>query len=82
MGSLLKFFYKEKIDENFLINNKSSFELPFIINKDKLNVGVAWSGSFNGPNEPYRSVPLESLNKIFSLMLIFIACKKKFGKEI
>tara|TARA_B100001063_G_scaffold211760_1_gene210272 strand:- start:270 stop:1967 length:1698 start_codon:yes stop_codon:yes gene_type:complete len=81
LGSLLKFFYKEKIDENFLINNKSSFELPFIINKDKLNVGIAWSGSFNGPNEPYRSIPLESLNKIFSLDVNFYCLQKEIWER-
>ena len=40
LGSLLKFFYKEKIDENFLTNN-SLIDLPFILNKDKLNVGIS-----------------------------------------
>ena len=41
------------------------------INKTKLNVGIAWSGSFNGPNEPFRSIPLKSLEKIFSLDINF-----------
>ena len=81
LGSLLKFFYKEKIDENFLINNNSSFKLPFIMNKDKLNVGIAWSGSFNGPNEPYRSIPLESLNKIFSLNINFYCLQKEIWER-
>jgi hypothetical protein len=81
LGSLLKFFYNEKIDENFLINNKSSFELPSVINKDKLNVGIAWSGSFNGPNEPYRSIPLESLNKIFSLDVNFYCLQKEIWER-
>ena len=29
--------------------------------------GLVWSGSFNGTNEPYRSIPLSSLKKILSL---------------
>ena len=80
LGSLLKFFYKEKIDENFLINN-SLFDLPFILKKDKLNVGIAWSGSFNGPNEPYRSIPLEALNKIFSLDINFYCLQKEIWER-
>ena len=80
LGSLLKFFYKEKIDENFLINN-SLFDFPFILNKDKLNVGITWSGSFNGPNEPYRSIPLKALNKIFSLDVNFYCLQKEIWER-
>lgn len=80
LGSLLKFFYKEKIDENFLINN-SLFDLPFILKKDKLNVGIAWSGSFNGPNEPYRSIPLKALNRIFSLDVNFYCLQKEIWER-
>ena len=32
-----------------------------------MNIGLVWSGSFNGTNEPYRSIPLSSLKKILSL---------------
>jgi tetratricopeptide (TPR) repeat protein len=80
LGSLLKFFYKENIDENFLINN-GLFNLPFILNKDKLNIGIAWSGSFNGPNEPYRSIPLKALNKIFSLDVNFYCLQKEIWER-
>lgn len=80
LGSLLKFFYKEKIDENFLINN-SLFDLPFVLNKEKLNVGIAWSGSFNGPNEPYRSIPLKALNRIFSLDVNFYCLQKEIWER-
>lgn len=80
LGSLLKFFYKEKIDESLLTNN-SLFDLPFILNKDKLNVGIAWSGSFNGPNEPYRSIPLKALNKIFSLDINFFCLQKEIWER-
>jgi tetratricopeptide (TPR) repeat protein len=81
LGSLIKFFYKEKINENILINNNRSFNLPFVLNKDKLNVGIAWSGSFNGPNEPYRSIPLEALNKIFSLDVNFYCLQKEIWER-
>ena len=80
LGSLLKFFYKEKIDESLLTNN-SLFDLPFISNKDKLNVGIAWSGSFNGPNEPYRSIPLKALNRIFSLDVNFYCLQKEIWER-
>jgi tetratricopeptide (TPR) repeat protein len=80
LGSLLKFFYKENIDENFLINNSLS-DLPFILKKDKLNIGIAWSGSFNGPNEPYRSIPIKALNKIFSLDVNFYCLQKEIWER-
>ena len=80
LGSLVKFFYKKKIDENFL-TNKNLFDLPFVLNKDKLNVGIAWSGSFNGPNEPYRSIPLKALNRIFSLDINFYCLQKEIWER-
>ena len=80
LGSLLKFFYKEKIDESLLTNN-NLFDLPFVLNKDKLNVGIAWSGSFNGPNEPYRSIPLKALNRIFSLDINFYCLQKEIWER-
>ena len=70
LGSLIKFFYKEKFNANDnLIQSNKDEDLKWKnkISKSKLNVGLAWSGSFNGPNEPYRSVPLKSLEKILSI---------------
>mgnify|MGYP001226301781 FL=1 len=74
LGSLLKYFYKNHIssDENLIRFEKNSVDnWKKEINKTKLNVGIAWSGSFNGPNEPFRSIPLKSLEKIFSLDINF-----------
>ena len=74
LGSLLKYFYKNSIsdDENLINLEKNSVEKwKKEINNAKLNVGIAWSGSFNGPNEPFRSIPLKSLEKIFSLNINF-----------
>mgnify|MGYP001350915256 FL=1 len=74
LGSLLKYFYKNPIgnDESLIELEKNSLEKwKKEINKTKFNVGIAWSGSFNGPNEPFRSIPLKSLEKIFSLNINF-----------
>ena len=68
LGSLIKFFFDENFnkDENLLQTNKDNdLKWNKKINKDKLNVGIVWSGSFNGANEPYRSIPLKSLKKYF-----------------
>jgi len=70
LGSLIKFFFKEKFEknENLLQTNKDiDLKWKNKIDSNKLNIGFVWSGGFNGANEPYRSVPLKSLKKIFSL---------------
>jgi len=70
IGSLIKFFFKEKFGdhENLIQTNKNNdLKWKDKIITDKLNVGLVWSGGFNGANEPYRSIPLKSLSKIFSL---------------
>ena len=84
LGSLLKFFYEEKIDDNLLIdidkNDLSNLPIKYF-NKDKLNIGIAWSGSFKGPNEPYRSIPLEALSKIFSLDINYYCLQKEIWQR-
>ena len=74
LGSLIKFFYKEKINDPTrlfdLSNLKKKTELVKI-KKSKLNVGIAWSGSFYGPGEPYRSLRLQDLEKLFLLDINF-----------
>ena len=70
LGSLIKFFYKEKIDfKDILIQSNNELDLKWKneISNSKLNIGLAWSGSFNGPNEPYRSIPLETFKRILKL---------------
>ena len=84
LGSLLKFFYKVKIDNNLLIdidkNDLSNLPIKYF-NKYKLNIGIAWSGSFKGPNEPYRSIPLEALSKIFSLDINYYCLQKEIWQR-
>jgi len=84
LGSLIKFFYEENFDSNdSIINHKNKFSKISINNFDnkKLNVGIAWSGSFNGPNEPYRSIPLKSLKKIFSLDINFFSLQNEIWQR-
>ena len=74
LGSLIKFFYKEKIDfKDILIQSNNELDLKWKneISNSKLNIGLAWSGSFNGPNEPYRSIPLETFKRILKLDVNF-----------
>ena len=84
LGSLLKFFYEEKIDDNLLIdidkNDLSNLPIKYF-DKEKLNIGIAWSGSFKGPNEPYRSIPLEALSKIFYLDINYYCLQKEIWQR-
>ena len=80
LGSLIKFFYKEKLDNSELIIDikKDINQNELIkIDKSKLNVGIVWSGSNYGPNEPYRSVPLENLKRLFSLNINFYSLQNE-----
>ena len=74
IGSLIKFFFKEKFEdhENLIQTDKNKdSKWKDKITTDKLNVGLVWSGGYNGANEPYRSIPLKSLKKILSLDVRF-----------
>ena len=80
LGSLIKFFYKEEINlEESLIefNHKNKIELENKIDFSKKNIGLVWSGSFLGPNEPYRSIPLNNFRKILSLNANFYALQNE-----
>ena len=37
-----------------------------VINKNKLNIGLAWSGNPNYPNDEYRSIPLKNFYNLLS----------------
>ena len=80
LGSLIKFFFKEKIDnaENLIqLNNENNIKWKNKIDNSKLNVGLVWSGSFNGSNQPYRSITLKSLEKILSLNANFFCLQNE-----
>ena len=80
LGSLIKFFFKEKIknSENLIqLNIKNNIKWKNKIDNSKLNVGLVWSGSFNGSNQPYRSITLKSFEKILSLNANFYSLQNE-----
>ena len=80
LGSLIKFFYKHRFKENenlISTNVQNDNKWNDNVSNDKLNVGIVWSGSYNGANEPYRSVPLKSLKKLFSLDVNFYSLQNE-----
>jgi tetratricopeptide (TPR) repeat protein len=67
--SLVKYFYKDfKITKKNLIkidlDTVNTFKKE--INNKKKNIGIAWSGTFYGPKQPYRSIPLNKFKDIIS----------------
>ena len=84
LGSILKYFYKEKLNKNEnLIRINKEFSNKWInkFNTKKMKIGIAWSGSATGPNEPYRSIPLKSLNKLFSLDVNFFCLQNEIWER-
>ena len=84
LGSILKYFYKEKFnkDENLIkINKEFSNKWINEFSTKKMKIGIAWSGSVTGPNEPYRSIPLKSLNKLFSLDVNFFCLQNEIWER-
>ena len=80
LGSLIKYFYKDKIDlEDRLIelNKTQKLDIENKIDVSKKNIGIVWSGSFLGPNEPYRSIPLNYFRKILNLDANFYALQNE-----
>ena len=80
LGSLIKYFYKDKIDlEDRLIelNKTQKLDIENKIDISKKNIGIVWSGSFLGPNEPYRSIPLDSFKEILNLNANFYALQNE-----
>ena len=76
----IKFFYNKinSNNDNLLYADQLKIEnWKKKLNFSKLNVGIVWSGFFLGPNEPYRSIPLEKFNKILSLNANFYALQNE-----
>ncbi len=84
LGSLIKIFYKEKIKfQNVIIQSDKELDLKWEkkISKSKFNIGLAWSGSFNGVNEPFRSVPLKTLKRILTLNANFYCLQNEIWES-
>ncbi len=70
LGSLIKFFYLEKYKNHDHLINKDQIQINTWkkkLNYSKPNVGLVWTGSFLGPNQPFRSIQLKNLHKILQL---------------
>ena len=70
LGSLIKHFYLEKYDRHDYLIAKNQNEIDLWKRKlpqTKPNVGLVWTGSLFGPNQPLRSIQLKNINKIFKL---------------
>ncbi len=70
IGSLNKYFYKEKnSDSSDLINfdQKKKIQWNSRLDKKKINIGLVWSGNFFGPKEPSRSIELKNFNELLKL---------------
>ena len=82
LGSLIKYFYDKKIDGN-LLNTKLGFIEKWRneIDTKKINVGLVWSGSYTGANQPYRSVPLKCFGKLLSLDLNFYCLQNEIWER-
>ena len=84
LGSLIKFFYKDKykIDENLLSKDQINItNWNKKLDSTKPKVGIVWSGSFLGPNEPFRSLPLKSLDKVLSLDINFYSLQNEIWER-
>ena len=78
-ASLNNFFYKNKSKKEkklFNIEQETILKWAKKINSKKLKVGLTWSGNLHGVNEPYRSIQLDRLKKIFSLDCEFFCLQK------
>ena len=72
LGSLNKYFYKEKnFNSSDLINFSEDRKKHWcsILKNKKKNIGLVWSGNFFGPKEPSRSIELKKFDKLLKLDL-------------
>ena len=74
LGSLNKYFYKEKnSNSSDLINFSEDRKKHWgsILKNKKKNIGIVWSGNFFGPKEPSRSVELKNFENLLKLDVNF-----------
>ena len=78
-ASLNNFFYENKNKQEkklFKIEQGTILKWAKKITSKKLKVGLTWSGSVHGVNEPFRSIELNKLKKILSLDCEFFCLQK------
>ena len=74
LGSLNKYFYKEKnSNSSDLINFSEDRKKHWgsILKNKKKNIGLVWSGNFFGPKEPSRSIELKNFENLLKLNVNF-----------
>ena len=74
LGSLNKYFFREKnFNSSSLINfsDEKRNKWSSILDKEKKNIGLIWSGNFFGPKEPSRSVGLKNFENLLKLNVNF-----------
>ena len=84
LGSLIKFFYLDIYNNNDNLLSKDQITINkwrVKIDDTKPNIGIVWSGSFLGPNEPFRSIPLKSLDKLLSLDINFYSLQNEIWER-
>ena len=84
LGSLIKFFYLEKFSSHNQLINKNidtNEEWKNKLSSDKPNVGLVWTGSFLGPNQPFRSIQLKNLVKILDLDINFYCLQNEIWQS-
>ena len=84
LGSLIKFFYDKKINTNELsikVEEKNKNYFKKILDKNKLNVGLVWSGYIYGTGQPYRSIQLEKFEKILNLDANFFCLQNEVWED-
>lgn len=84
LGSLNKYFFREKnFNSSSLINfsDEKRNKWSSILDKEKKNIGLIWSGNFFGPKEPSRSIELKKLNEILKLNLNFYSFQNEIWER-
>ena len=81
---IIKLLYKDKYKFNDNLLSKDQININKWNKKletKKPKVGIVWSGSFLGPNEPFRSIPLKSLDKILSMNINFYSLQNEIWER-
>jgi len=84
LGSLIKFFYLEKFSSHDHLINKNidtNKDWKNKLRSNKPNVGLVWTGSFLGPNQPFRSIQLKNLVKILELDINFYCLQNEIWQS-